>query len=495
MSQAAQVRAVAAQVLQKVLPLGNRKEEPLRALNDLLPTAQERLPEAERKLIQEICYGVCRWFTRLDKIASQLLEHPLKARDEDLHALLLIGLYQLFYMRIADHAAISETVEACRQLGKPWSVKLVNGVLRRAQREKSALEAAIPPSEALDTAHPQWLIDALKAAWPEQYRGILQANNQQAPLTLRVNLRRVSREHYMAALRERNIAASLCDLSPSGIRLERSHAVPLLPGYDDGWFSVQDEAAQLAAVLLAPQTGDRVLDACAAPGGKTTHLLELADIHCVAIDVDAHRCERIKENLERLGLTAEVCAVGLEDYASGLLTTATEGDTPSAPEPEPVLLFDRILLDVPCSATGIIRRHPDIKWLRRRTDINPLAEHQLLLLQTAFRLLKHGGTLLYATCSVLPQENERVILKFLKETPEACLQPLALNGGLSTPAGRQLFPAVNGHDGFFYARLSRGNPEATPALTAGEETVASPSPAATSAVSAYPGAADIGLLV
>lgn len=449
MSQAAQVRATAAQVLMQVLPLGNRKDQAMRALNDVLPAAQERLPELDRKLIQEICYGVCRWYTRLDKLLSKLLEHPLKSRDEDLHALLLVGLYQLFYMRIPDHAAISETVEAGRQLGKTWAVKLVNGVLRRAQREKGSLESQLPASEALDTAHPQWLIDALKAAWPEHLHGILQANNQQAPLTLRVNLREITREHYMAALRERNIAATLCELSPAGIRLERSHNVPQLPGYEEGWFSVQDEAAQLAAVLLAPQAGERVLDACAAPGGKTTHLLELADIECVAIDVDAHRCDRIHENLQRLGLKADVQALGLEAYAAQ----------------ENVAPFDRILLDVPCSATGIIRRHPDIKWLRRRTDINTLAEQQLQLLQIAFNLLKPGGTLLYATCSVLPQENERVILKFVKDNPEATLMPLSLNVGHAAGAGRQLFPTVNGHDGFYFARLVRGNADVAKAST------------------------------
>lgn len=443
MSQAAQVRATAAQVLMQVLPLGNRKDQALRALNDVLPAAQERLPELERKLAQELCYGVCRWYTRLDKLLSKLLEHPLKSRDEDIHALLLIGLYQLLYMRIPDHAAISETVEAVRQLGKTWAVKLVNGVLRRAQREKSTLEGQLPASEALDTAHPQWLIDALKAAWPEHLHGILQANNQQAPLTLRVNMRKVSREQYMAALRERNIAASLCDHSPAGIRLERSHNVPQLPGYDEGWFSVQDEAAQLAAVLLAPQAGERVLDACAAPGGKTTHLLEMADIDCVAIDVDEFRCQRIHENLARLGLSADVQALGLEAFAAQ----------------ENVAPFDRILLDVPCSATGIIRRHPDIKWLRRRTDINTLAEQQLQLLQIAFNMLKPGGTLLYATCSVLPQENERVVLKFVKETPEATLMPLSLDVGHAAGAGRQLFPGVNGHDGFYFAKLVRGTGE------------------------------------
>lgn len=444
MTQAAQVRATAAQVLMQVLPLGNRKEAPLRALNDVLPSAQERLPELDRKLAQEICYGVCRWYTRLDKLLAQLLEHPLKARDEDLHALLLIGLYQLYYMRIPDHAAISETVEAVRQLGKTWAVKLVNGVLRRAQREKSSLEQQLPASEALSTAHPQWLIDALKAAWPEHWHAVLQANNQQAPLTLRVNTRKISREHYLAALRERNITASPCELSPVGLRLERSHNVPQLPGYDEGWFSVQDEAAQLAAVLLAPQSGERVLDACAAPGGKTTHLLESADIQCIAIDVDAHRCERIHENLQRLGLQADVQAAGLEAFA----------------EQEGAGQFDRILLDVPCSATGIIRRHPDIKWLRRRTDINTLVEQQLKLLQTAFSLLKNGGTLLYSTCSVLPQENERVIARFLKDTADATLVPITLSGGTVTPAGYQLFPAVSGHDGFFYAKLVKGKPEA-----------------------------------
>ncbi|CBL47350.1 Ribosomal RNA small subunit methyltransferase B [gamma proteobacterium HdN1] len=448
MTQAAHVRATLAQVLSQVLPLGRQQAESLRALNDLLPSAQERLPEAERKLAQEIAYGVCRWFTRLDKLLNPLLEHPLKARDRDLHALLLVGLYQLYYTRIPDHAAISETVEATRQLEKPWASRLVNGILRRVQREKSQLETALPDSDAIRSAHPQWLVDKLKAAWPDHYAAMLEANNQQAPLTLRVNLRKQSREQYLTELRAKNINASPCSLSPAGIRLERSANVVELPGYAEGWFSVQDEAAQLAAQLLAPHTGERVLDACAAPGGKTTHLLEHADIHCVAIDADPRRCERIHQNLERLQLSAEVHALDLQSYAT---------------QPE-VMPFDRILLDAPCSATGIIRRHPDIKWLRRQSDINALAEQQLSLLKTAFALLKEGGTLLYATCSVLPQENDRIVARFLAETPAAILQALQFPSqippanGIPTPTGFQLLPTVQGHDGFFYAMLRRETP-------------------------------------
>lgn len=442
---AAMVRARAAQVLGQVLPLLDPQSKAAiaaggqRALSDVLPAAQNAIPEADRKLMQELCFGTCRWHSRLDKMLQSLLEHPIKARDTDIHALLLVGLYQLWYMRIAPHAAVSETAEAARVLNKPWAVGLVNGVLRAAMRTRDSLEAGLPDSIALRTAHPQWLVSLLTEAWPDDAAALLEANNLQAPLTLRVNRRRCTRDAYLTHLADAGIEAQACALSADGIRLARPALVPALPGYAEGWFSVQDEAAQLAATLLAPQAGERILDACAAPGGKTTHLLESADIDCVALDSDARRCERIHENLARLGLTADVQALSLEDYAAA----------------NPESRFDRILLDVPCSATGIIRRHPDIKWLRRKQDILTLAAQQRRLLEVAFGLLKPGGRLLYATCSVLPQENDRVIAEFLHSQDNAA--PLALPAWVpGNREGRcQLFPQVNGHDGFYYALLSK----------------------------------------
>lgn len=442
---AAMVRARAAQVLSQVLPLLDPQSKAAiaaggqRALSDVLPAAQNSIPEADRKLLQEFCFGTCRWHSRLDKMLQSLLEHPIKARDTDIHALLLVGLYQLWYMRIAPHAAVSETAEAARVLDKPWAVGLVNGVLRAAMRNRDSLEAGLPDSIALGTAHPQWLVSMLTEAWPEDATAILEANNLQAPLTLRVNRRRCTRDAYLNHLAEAGIEAQPCAFSADGIRLARPALVPALPGYAEGWFSVQDEAAQLAATLLAPQAGERILDACAAPGGKTTHLLESADIDCVALDSDARRCERIHENLARLGLTADVQALSLEDYAAA----------------NPESLFDRILLDVPCSATGIIRRHPDIKWLRRKQDIVTLSAQQRRLLDVAFGLLKPGGRLLYATCSVLPHENDQVISAFLQSQDNAAPVPLPAWLPGNRDGRCQLFPQVNGHDGFYYALLSK----------------------------------------
>lgn len=431
-------RAIAAEVLAQVLPLTRQHSQP-KSLSELLPQLSEA--EKDQGLVQELCFGVCRWFTRLDKLAAPLIRQPFKDHDADLHALLLVGLYQMFYLRIPDHAAIAETVEACRQLKKEWAVKVINGMLRSAQREKQNLEAQLPDSLAIQTAHPQWLIDAVAAAWPEQVKAILTANNQPGPMCLRVNRLRCSRDDYLRLLKAANIAARAGEWADSAIYLEQAVNVQQLPNFADGWVSVQDEAAQLSAVLLNPQAGERVLDACAAPGGKTCHLLELQpDLsELVALDADAQRLTRVEQNLQRLQLQASVVHSTLEDYA-----THFEGEK-----------FDRILLDAPCSATGVIRRHPDIKWLRKRSDIGKLAATQLRLLEMAFALLKPGGTLLYATCSVLPQENARVVHAFLKQQKNAVEELILAPWGQTADCGRQLFPQANGHDGFFYARVKR----------------------------------------
>lgn len=431
-------RTLAAEVLAQVLPLTRKPAAP-KSLSELLPKLSEA--EKDQGLVQELCFGVCRWFTRLDKLAAPLIRQPFKDRDADLHALLLVGLYQMFYLRIPDHAAIAETVEACRQMKKEWAVKVINGMLRSAQREKPNLEPQLPDSLAIQTAHPQWLIDAVAAAWPAQVKAILTANNQPGPLCLRVNRLRCSRDEYLRLLKAANIGARTGEWADSALYLEQAMNVQQLPHFADGWVSVQDEAAQLGACLLNPQPGERVLDACAAPGGKTCHLLErqpdLGEL--VALDADAQRLQRVEQNLQRLQLSARLVHSTLEDF-----TTHFAGEK-----------FDRILLDVPCSATGVIRRHPDIKWLRKRSDIGKLAATQLRLLEMAFTLLKPGGTLLYATCSVLPQENTRVVQAFLKQQKQAVEDLILAPWGQAADCGRQLFPQANAHDGFFYARLKR----------------------------------------
>ena len=429
-------RARAALLLEQVLPL-NRQNHLPHSLSELLP--QVPAEEKDQGLLQELCFGVCRWYNRLDKLAAPLIRQPFKPRDADLHALLLVGLYQMFYLRIPDHAAISETVEACRQLEKDWAVKVINGMLRTAQRDKAMLESSLPDSTPIQTAHPKWLVDTLEAAWPEEAKSILNANNEPGPMCLRVNQKLGSRQQYLAQLKQSSIAACAGEWADTAVYLEKPRDVTELPGFLEGRVSVQDEAAQLSAFLLDPQPGERILDACAAPGGKTGHLLEqqpeLAEV--VALDMDAQRLGRVQENLDRLQLSATLCHSSLEQYAHA----------------HPGEQFDRILLDAPCSATGVIRRHPDIKWLRKRPDIGKLADTQLRLLQIAFSLLKPGGTLLYATCSILPQENSRVINQFLKHQPKATESHIDAAWGVAAESGRQLFPTRQGHDGFYYARI------------------------------------------
>lgn len=395
----------------------------------------------DRALFKAMCFGVCRTLPRLEALAAQLLEKPFKSRDADIQALLLLGAYQLLYLRIPAHAAVGETAGAARLLGKAWATRVLNGCLRRLQRESSTLEAEVDRDPAVALLHPRWWLKSLRQAWPDDWQAICEANNQPGPMTLRVNRRHNDREQYLDILDGAGISARLCAHAPDGLVLETARDVDALPGFAQGHVSVQDEAAQLAAVLLgpvvAPRPGARVLDACCAPGGKTAHLLELFDVDLHAIDSDAARLARVEDTLTRLGLSATL--------AQG---DATERDwwdgTP----------FDAILLDAPCSGSGVIRRHPDIKRLRRPSDIAQLAQLQRALLDNLWPLLKPGGTLLYATCSVLPEENRDQIRDFLARTPDASEQmPDGIAWGQVSGAGRQLLPKVDSHDGFFYARL------------------------------------------
>ncbi|OUS27421.1 16S rRNA (cytosine(967)-C(5))-methyltransferase [Gammaproteobacteria bacterium 45_16_T64] len=437
-------RALAAQILNDVLPLKKGQVHNGRSLSDLLPKTLANHPDADRPLLQELCFGVCRWFIRLDKIASSVTHHPFKSRDSDIHALLLVGIYQLLYLRVPDHAAISETVEATRQLNKSWAAKVINGTLRRCQREKSELTNAIPDNIAVQTAHPKWLADMVMAAWPEQADSILTHNNSHAPMTIRVNPKHNSPENYLQQLKQKGIQGKLCEFARQGIQLDKPCSVDKLPGFDQGHSFVQDEAAQLSATILNAQPNERVLDACAAPGGKTTHIAESQPelTQLVALDASEQRVIRIHENLTRMSLAAEVHALSLETFTEQHLAN-------NAP------LFDRILLDAPCSALGVIRRHPDIKWLRKRKDIVALSEQQLMLLGKAWTLLAPGGTLLYATCSILPHENERVVRAFLEQQSDAKEINIEAKWGQAASVGIQLFAQQDGHDGFYYALLRK----------------------------------------
>ncbi|AZE20484.1 16S rRNA (cytosine(967)-C(5))-methyltransferase [Pseudomonas chlororaphis subsp. aureofaciens] len=414
------------------------------SLNSSLPTLLDKVEVRDRGFTQDLAFGTARWQPRLAALAAKLLQKPFKAADADVEALLLVGLYQLLYTRVPAHAAIGETVGCADKLKKPWAKALINAVLRRAQRESEALFAELERDPVVRTAHPRWLQKSLKAFWPEQWEAICAANNAHPPMILRVNRRHKSRTAYLQLLSEAGVAAKPCVYSQDGIVLDEAADVRSLPGFAEGWISVQDEAAQLAAELLELAPGQRVLDACCAPGGKTCHILEVepALAGVVAVDLEAKRLVRVQENLDRLGLHAELIA------ADGRDTAAWWDGKP----------FQRILLDAPCSATGVIRRHPDIKLTRQADDIAALATLQGELLDTMWSTLEVGGILLYATCSTLPTENTEVIEAFLARTPGA--RELDIGGqlgqppaGLKQPHGRQLLAQEGGHDGFYYAKL------------------------------------------
>lgn len=409
------------------------------SLGSSLPPLLDKVEPRDRGLAQDLAFGTARWQPRLALLADKLLQKPFKAADRDVEALLLVGLYQLLHTRIPAHAAIGETVACVDKLKKSSLKGLLNAVLRNAQRDHEALFAELERDPVLHTAHPRWLQKRLKADWPEHWQAICTANNEHPPLILRVNRRHASRDAYLAELRGNGVEAEPCTFSRDGIRLLQPCDVKTLPGFMEGRVSVQDEAAQLAANLLDLAPGQRVLDACAAPGGKTCHLLEVQPqlSEVIALDLEPSRLARVQENLERLQLKATLIAADGRD-----VTSWWDGKP-----------FQRILLDAPCSATGVIRRHPDIKLTRQADDITALAQLQGELLDALWPTLEVGGVLLYATCSVLPQENSDNIAAFLQRTPGARELDIAGTFGLKQAYGRQLLPQADGHDGFYYAKL------------------------------------------
>ncbi|MDP2717090.1 16S rRNA (cytosine(967)-C(5))-methyltransferase RsmB [Rheinheimera sp.] len=410
------------------------------SLSEALPKAQTLLDNApDKALLQEICFGIMRYLPQLEAVCSQLMTKPLIKQLRPLQFLLYVGIYQLKFMRIPDHAAISETVEAARELKGQSLTKLINAVLRNVQRQPQLFDFSTAPA-AVQYNHPGWLINQLQQAYPQQWQALLEANQQKAPLWLRVNISKINPTDYAAALTRAGIDYSrpLAGL-PAAIKLAQAQDVTNLPGYSEGWFSVQDAAAQHAATLLDVNDGQRILDACCAPGGKSCHILELApEAELTALDKEPKRLLRVHDNLARLGLTATVIAA-------------------DAAEPQQWWqgqLFDRILLDVPCSATGVIRRHPDIRWLRKKADIDVLVALQQRILQQCWALLAPGGKLLYATCSVLPAENNLQIAQFLQQQNDASLVVLPQQGA-EQPFGWQILPGEQDMDGFFYALLSK----------------------------------------
>jgi len=391
----------------------------------------------DRGFIQELAYGVCRWYGELDAVASTLLRSPIRNKDRVVHFVLLVGLYQLRHLDTAKHAAVGETVSACKQLDKQWAKNLINGCLRSYLRAPCILK-----QNADHISHPDWIRKAIQRAWPEHSNAILEANNQRPPMCLRVNGRQNDRDSYLEKLRTLGIKASVDTNAQDGIVLHSPSPVSSLPDFDSGACSVQDTAAQISADLLDTKTGMTVLDACAAPGGKTAHILERCDNQLTmhALDISERRCQQLLSTLSRLELTAKVFQADASKHPSW-----------EAPKDG----YDRILIDAPCSGLGVIRRHPDIKHHRRPSDIDTLEKIQASLLDNLWGQLKPAGIMLYMTCSVLPRENEQQIQQFVTRTNDAMLIDISHPCALTLDHGVQTLPGVHDMDGFYYCVLQK----------------------------------------
>ncbi|MGM0514859.1 MAG: 16S rRNA (cytosine(967)-C(5))-methyltransferase RsmB [Pseudomonadota bacterium] len=420
------LRSIAAKAIGQVLDQGQ-------SLSTILPALQKNISDKDRGLLQELCFGTLRVLPQLEWCIQQLMAKPMTGKQRPLHYLLMVGLYQLLYTRIPPHAVLAETVEGAVALKRPQLKGLINGVLRQFQRQQEELLARAANNESR-YLHPSWLLKRIKLAYPAQWEQIVDANNQKPPMWLRVNRLHHAREDYLQLMQQAGIAAEPHAEYRDAVRLLAPCPVTDLPGFSEGWVTVQDASAQGCVDLLDPQNGEQILDLCAAPGGKTTHILEAAPkAHVLAVDIDEQRLSRVKENLLRLRQHAEV----------------RQGDGRTPQEWCGDRQFDRILLDAPCSATGVIRRHPDIKWLRRDSDIAELAALQSEILQAIWPRLKPGGVMVYATCSILPQENSEQIAAFLQRHGDA---KLVETGDVQSP-GKQNLPHPEDGDGFFYAKL------------------------------------------
>lgn len=456
-------RAVAVKIIQDCAESGL-------SLATLLPRYLEKIKLDSRPLAQEISFGVLRWYYRLNPLLALMLNKPLKGKKKSVHYILLVGLYQVIYLDKADYAAVTETVNVCNELQQSWAKGLVNAILRRFLREKETLLAELDQSYSSRFAYPEWLISAIKKSWKNSNRSvesILDAGNQRPPMTLRVN-QQFEIDDYLQQLEESKIAFSrpltselaAAESNTHTVILDKPVSVEKLPLFAAGAVSVQDGAPQFAAHLLSPQPGERILDACAAPGGKTMHLFELQPLleSVVALDVSSERLKRVQENSVRLKIPAEklimmTADAGTQDWWDGQL-------------------FDRILLDAPCSATGVIRRHPDIKVLRRAEDIAALTRLQADILDNLWSMLKPGGILLYATCSILREENDYQVLSFLRRQARGQENSPSHNGdaaevlieadwGNTMPIGRQILPGEQNMDGFYYALLRKKSRQET----------------------------------
>ena len=420
-----------------------------RSLSDLIRSRQQSLEAREAARLQELTYGTVRWSYRLDAVVAQLLKKPLRNKDSDVRVLLWQALYEIIYMRTPDYAVVSSYATLTNKLRKGWAKALVNASLREFLRSRDQLLEQADTVPAARHSVPEWLYQRVSADWPQATEQYFAASNQKAPLVLRVNTQQTTRDAYLKQLQQAGIEASLPALGSHAIAIASGVRVETLPDFAEGHFAVQDSAAQLAAELVAPRAGERVLDACAAPGGKTAHLASLQpDIHLTAIDNDSGRLQRVEENLRRLRHS------GVQTHCAD----AAELDSWWNKQP-----FDAILLDAPCSALGVMRRHPDIRRLRRDADIDALFDTQFGLLKSLWQTLAPGGRLIYVTCSVLRRENEQVIAAFLADQSDAVETPIEAaedagkeaNWGLNCEHGRQILPGQHDSDGFYYAILAR----------------------------------------
>jgi 16S rRNA (cytosine967-C5)-methyltransferase len=423
------LRADAAYVLHQILEEGKSARE-------CLPIAQQPHKEQDKAWLQEMVYGVLRNLPILQFWLRQLLDKPLKNRFKIVEQLIMLGFYQLAFSRVSQHAAVSETVAACQPLDTLAMKGLVNAILRTFIREKMSQQEA--PNKQIASGLPKWLFKKLEAEYQDGFTDLLSNMQVKAPVWLRVNIQKISHSAFVDELEKAGIEFVYSPGHPEALILSKGYDITSLPGFDSGWFAVQDGAAQLAAHYLKPERGESILDCCAAPGGKTCHLIEFQPeiAKTVALEIDEKRAIKIEENLVRLGHDA----------------TIVIGDASTPQKWWDGQLFDRVLLDAPCSASGIIRRHPDIKWLRKAKDIDVLVNLQKQILDAIWPLIKPGGTMLYATCSVLPEENHLQISDFLSRTSNALLDNTFYNDSVDKP-GKQILPGDQQMDGFYYARL------------------------------------------
>lgn len=408
-----------------------------RVLNDALKVLAT-MDDRDQAFSRVLVYGACRWYFSLQGMMTSYLKKPFKQKDKDLEVILVLGLYQLLILKTDHHAAVHETVKLARWCNKDWAAGLVNAILRQVIKDRISMD-----DRADANAYPKWMYDRFMQDWPQALHSLLKAGNEQAPMSLRLDIRQLSMRACLQRLAQQSIPASPHDCVDTALLLETPCCVEALPGFAEGILSVQDSAAQLAVPLLACQPGMRVLDACAAPGGKTLQILQSTDaLQLTALDLYSSRLNLIAENLERAGQSAQLIC----------------GDAARPAEWFDGQLFDRILADVPCSASGVIRRHPDIKLLRHDDDVVTLVKQQKRILSALWTLLKPGGLLVYSTCSIFKAENEYQIDWFMqKYTHSVVSEPISATWGEQRPWGRQILPGSQQMDGFYYVSLQKAN--------------------------------------